>query len=1274
MKKRVSFILVVVLLFSFYSKVSASELCSPDGYTILTVNGIFTSEKEAVANKKSLQSNFSSTYNNQPLKVDYLYNPTHLAGAGDLIDSIAQGVFDQKSDYDLTEMLNDASHKVTTQKLLLVAHSQGNFYANNFYDKTASQPGGVPSQSIGVYSIASPADHVAGGGNYVTSDTDKVISSVVGHLINILPPNIHIPLQNGDDKYGHSFTDVYLKYQSDRIVSDIQSSLNSLQTNDEQDSQDPCISPPELSVAHKVEGVLLAVADPTANVVKTGIVDTYDTGVYVAHGAYKAIATVGNILRGTTVAIGNAFSGLSASVIESVPDASSLTTILPDISEPAQDTASIAQGNISPQEQNLTEPVDVQLADSNIDALPLLENKTPTQIETITPSLGVDIVAEDPIKQNSEVVALAEPIVKIDVPFVYSAGGGSVGSGGVVTPPVDTDTTAPVITILGENPLSININTIYADLGATATDDKDVTVNVVTTGSVDTSVVGVYTVTYTASDLAGNTATLTRTVNVVALPVDNNVNNNNNASNNGSNNSNNNPAPNQNDRVINSDTTFSAGEYNFNNLTITNNAKLTLDSSPDSSDSFKGVKINAVNITIEQGSSISADGKGYQDGPGIPSATNYYAGASYGGVGIINELTSTYGSAKEPIDLGSGGTNTYRGGGAIRLVVTGNIVNNGTVSSNGEYTSSGGSIYVTANDISGNGTFNANGGGFYFGGNAYGAGGGGRIALYYKTSSFVGKTESFGGCGSTDGNMTSTCAKNGTVGFFDTLNNNLYVDGSWVFQKNDGPFNFNHIVLTNGSVVTSEKEANITANDILVDKASSFTLAENQIINIPSVSINNGSTLNLSGSETLTVNNLNVKGNSVVTIIPEKILSLTIPNITIDSGSSINTNAKGFGGSSGPGASSKTYDPNNPNLYLAGASYGGVGFWNSSSSIYGSSTEPVDFGSSGNGNSARGGGAIRLIVTGNLINNGIISANGNNTSSGGSIYVTANALNGTGSFQANGGTSYCPSSCYGPGGGGRIAVYYQTSSFTGTTVADGWNGYGGTSEVGTVHVVDELAPPAPIKSSLKVITIFNFNSLSPNVAGVIDETAHNISLTIPFGTDVTNLIPTITFSDKASVSPNSDIAQNFTSSVVYTVTAEDNSTQTYTVSVIVSNPPPDTTPPSVLSYDLNGYKSDITINPSQSNPTMFTINASEKVNWMSIKIEKEDDPNFYKIFQSGSGCTDNTNSCQKIWFGELSSGGLLQSGRYRIKLHMKDAANNEFYDYLSPYAYIIKTN
>jgi hypothetical protein len=71
------------------------------------------------------------------------------------------------------------------------------------------------------------------------------------------------------------------------------------------------------------------------------------------------------------------------------------------------------------------------------------------------------------------------------------------------------DTTAPVITV---NPGTDTVEqgSAWTDAGATADTGETVTVS----GTVDTSIAGTYTITYTATDAAGNTGTATRTVTV----------------------------------------------------------------------------------------------------------------------------------------------------------------------------------------------------------------------------------------------------------------------------------------------------------------------------------------------------------------------------------------------------------------------------------------------------------------------------------------------------------------------------------------------------------------------------------------------------------------------------------------------------------------------------------------------------------------------------------------------------------------------------------------
>ena len=95
---------------------------------------------------------------------------------------------------------------------------------------------------------------------------------------------------------------------------------------------------------------------------------------------------------------------------------------------------------------------------------------------------------------------------------------------GTLSVPV-VDTTAPVISLVGNAIVSLELGTAYSDAGATATDNKDgtVTSSITTVSDVDVNTVGTYTVTYNVADIAGNAATqVTRTINIggdTTIPV-----------------------------------------------------------------------------------------------------------------------------------------------------------------------------------------------------------------------------------------------------------------------------------------------------------------------------------------------------------------------------------------------------------------------------------------------------------------------------------------------------------------------------------------------------------------------------------------------------------------------------------------------------------------------------------------------------------------------------------------------------------------------------------
>ena len=80
--------------------------------------------------------------------------------------------------------------------------------------------------------------------------------------------------------------------------------------------------------------------------------------------------------------------------------------------------------------------------------------------------------------------------------------------------PPAVDSTAPVITLNGSSTVNVTLGNTYNELGASAKDDVDGTVDVAISGEVDTAALGTYTITYTASDKAGNQATARREVTV----------------------------------------------------------------------------------------------------------------------------------------------------------------------------------------------------------------------------------------------------------------------------------------------------------------------------------------------------------------------------------------------------------------------------------------------------------------------------------------------------------------------------------------------------------------------------------------------------------------------------------------------------------------------------------------------------------------------------------------------------------------------------------------
>jgi hypothetical protein len=91
------------------------------------------------------------------------------------------------------------------------------------------------------------------------------------------------------------------------------------------------------------------------------------------------------------------------------------------------------------------------------------------------------------------------------------------------------------------------------------------------------------------------------------------------------------------------------------------------------------------------------------------------------------------------------------------------------------------------------------------------------------------------------------------------------------------------------------------------------------------------------------------------------------------------------------------------------------------------------------------------------------------------------------------------------------------------------------------------------KSSLKDIPYFTFQmadnpSLKADFSATINQTTDTIRIGLPQSADLSSLIPTIGY-DGASISPANKTATNFSTSLQYTVTAQDGSARSYIVVV-----------------------------------------------------------------------------------------------------------------------------
>ena len=131
-------VIILLLLVLVLPTKAMAQTCSPDGYSVVFVNGVLNDQGTAESNKVALEEKFKILTGRNDVTFRLGYNLSHLAGGGDAYKSIQQVL--QKptatvvEDYDLQTILLRIHPQVTTQKILLVGTHKALFIPTPYTD------------------------------------------------------------------------------------------------------------------------------------------------------------------------------------------------------------------------------------------------------------------------------------------------------------------------------------------------------------------------------------------------------------------------------------------------------------------------------------------------------------------------------------------------------------------------------------------------------------------------------------------------------------------------------------------------------------------------------------------------------------------------------------------------------------------------------------------------------------------------------------------------------------------------------------------------------------------------------------------------------------------------------------------------------------------------------------------------------------------------------------------------------------------------------------
>jgi hypothetical protein len=525
--------------------------------------------------------------------------------------------------------------------------------------------------------------------------------------------------------------------------------------------------------------------------------------------------------------------------------------------------------------------------------------------------------------------------------------------------------------------------------------------------------------------------------------------------------------------------------------------------------------ITASSVSVDATSKIDVSGRGYlgawQGGNSGNNGMTYgtttiggstlYNGGSYGGQGGMSgaggSVNASYGTLQSPNEVGSGGGGNGtqnpggNGGGLVKITagtldLSGSILADGGGVTGANGGGSGGGILLSVGTLSGNGTISARGGANTGNNTYFPGGGGGRIAIYYNTKTLP--VANIVASGGKSYNGTSAKADGGAGTIY--LKDNASVKGD-VIVNNGG------IVTSNATTVPSGdngpfdvKDMTVTGTLLLLN--GGLTAGGN--LTLDSSNVNVAGAINVTGA--LTLKNSTVMSHSAATTTATYKLDVTAGTIDVEATSKIDVSSKGYLGAYQGGNSTSTgrtlgNTTTGGSTIYNGGSYGGLGgisgAGGSVNTPYGNLQLPNEVGSGGGGNSVSnqgGNGGGLVTITGGALNlAGSILANGANVTgasgggSGGGILINVGVLSGNGTIYARGGANTGNNTWFPAGGGGRIAIYYNTNTLpVANFSAAGGQSANGTNPAsnggaGTVYLFQNVMPLTVTKAGTGTGTV-----------------------------------------------------------------------------------------------------------------------------------------------------------------------------------------------------------